>query len=384
MIGPDAVFLKGEMFMMQSVWLKTQILSALSGKSRLLCGSLDNLLRVFSVKVCRLYLFEPDGSVGAVIRCCDGEAVFLPPQAVSAPEKGGVTAGSEGLCLPLSMKKTSVFGCLLLEKVGGNALTDSQSHALESFSALLYSEGMGSIVSSFNETVIRVKDVCVDYRSGQQVTRAVDGVSMDICKNEFSVIFGTSGCGKTSLLNVLGGMLHPASGSVITDGTDITALSRHELTLYRRNRVGFVFQHYNLIPELTCAENIRIAASLVKDSLPPEEVLERVGLGGRGDKYPGQMSGGQQQRVCIARALAKKPRILLCDEPTGALDTENAGRVIAILKELAAHGGISVVMITHNPDFAPLADHCFVMSGGKLTDDIRQPFPLSAGDIAIR
>lgn len=370
--------------MMQSVWLTNQILSALSGENMLLGSSLDNLLRQFSARSCRLYLFEPDGSVGAVIRYSCGEAILLPTAAVAAPKKDVVHLDDNGLSLPLSIKKTSVFGCLLLEEVITTELTEPQSHALASFSSLLYSEGMGSILRSYNETTVSVRDVCVEYRTGQQVMRAVDSVSMDICRNEFSVIFGTSGCGKTSLLNVLGGMLHPASGSVIIEGTDITKLTRHKLTLYRRNLIGFVFQHYNLIPELTSEENIRIASSLVKDSLPPEEVLEMVGLGGLGGKYPGEMSGGQQQRVCIARALAKKPRILLCDEPTGALDTKNAGHVIAILKELAVHQGISVVMITHNPDFAPLADHCFTMSSGRFTDEARQPFPLSAEDIVIR
>ncbi len=373
--------------MLKTVWLIKPLMQALSGENMLLRATLEQLLSRYGARAARLYFREPDASVSAVIRYDRGRAVLLPEaSAEPLPDKGG-TVTPEGLYLSLSAPNTSVFGFVLLEGAEEQPEEDraeERANALASFASLLYSEGMGSIVRSFNETLISVKDLCVEYRAGQQITRAVNSVSMDICQNEFTVIFGTSGCGKTSVLNAVGGMLSAASGSILADGADVTKMSRRELTAYRRDEIGFVFQHYNLIPELTAEENIRIAAALVKDSLSPGEALALVGLDGMGGKYPGQMSGGQQQRVCIARALAKKPRILLCDEPTGALDTENAKHVIAILKQTAARRGLAVVMITHNPDFAPLADHCFVLSEGRVIREIRQPFPLSAADIAIR
>ncbi len=371
--------------MIKSVWLTKQLIDALSGENKLLGRSLDYILSQFLSEKCRLYLLEPDLSVSAVLRYADKAAVLLPTELMETlnPESG-LSQNPAGLFIPLSVKRTSVFGYLFLEDITSDAVSESHHQAVASFSALLYSEGMGGIIDSYNETVISIKELCVDYQTGTHVTRAVNKVSLDINKNEFTLIFGASACGKTSLLNAIGGMKSPAEGSIFTNGVDITKLSHRELTLYRRNVIGFVFQQYNLIPELTVEENIRIAAALVNDSLSPDEVLETVGLSGLGNKYPGRLSGGQQQRVCIARALVKKPKILLCDEPTGALDTENAGHVISILKDLAVNHGIPVVMITHNLDFAPIADHCLVMSAGKIMDDIRQPFPLSAKDIEIR
>ena len=178
--------------------------------------------------------------------------------------------------------------------------------------------------------------------------------------------------------------MRPTGGSILWKGKDITVANDKELTLYRREKIGFIFQRYHLISDLTARENVEIAAAIVKNPLSADEVLEMVGLGEKANSYPSQMSGGEQQRVCIARALVKQSDILLCDEPTGALDTENAKQVISVLQKLTQQRGIPVMMITHNPCFSALAGHCITMSNGIIVEEVYQPFPLDVESIVLR
>lgn len=213
---------------------------------------------------------------------------------------------------------------------------------------------------------IKFSDVIKSYGTGNAKINALDGVSFEINKGEFCVLLGTSGAGKTTLLNMLGGMDTITDGVISFDGRDVSALSPKELTEYRRHDVGFVFQFYNLIPNLTALENVEIAAQLCRDPIPAEKAIEMVGLRDRADNFPSQLSGGEQQRVSIARALAKNPSILLCDEPTGALDYVTGKAVLKLLYDLSRERGTTVIIITHNQAIAPMADRIIRIKSGKI------------------
>ena len=235
-----------------------------------------------------------------------------------------------------------------------------------------------------NSRLIEIKNLEVSYTTGSYVKKAVNDVSFDIFKGDLTVIMGSSGCGKTSLLNAIGGMLTPSAGSIIYRNTDIAAMNRSQLSRYRRNSVGFIFQHYNLIPNLTAKENVDTAIAIVKNPIPALDSLEMVGLREKAGKYPGQMSGGEQQRVCIARAISKNCELILCDEPTGALDTENAMQIIRILDFLAHKQGTAVVLITHNPAFSGIAEHYIEMSNGKIIKNLYNDNPASIDSIVLK
>ena len=215
---------------------------------------------------------------------------------------------------------------------------------------------------------ISVKDEVKKYKSGETEVIANDKITFDIEKNEFAVIVGPSGAGKTTVLNILGGMDAADGGEVIIDGTDIVGFDQKQLTEYRRNDVGFIFQNYNLIPNLTAKENVELAAEISPDALDAEEVLISVGLEHRMDNFPAQLSGGEQQRVSIARALAKQPKLLLCDEPTGALDYETGKKVLDLLSRSKEEYGATVVVITHNRAIAPMANRVIDINNAKVRE----------------
>jgi len=217
-----------------------------------------------------------------------------------------------------------------------------------------------------SEHYIEFEDVVKSYGSGNAEVKALDGVSFNIDKGEFCVLLGSSGAGKTTLLNMLGGMDTITSGCIHFDGRDVSKLNKKELVEYRRHDVGFVFQFYNLIPNLTALENVEIAAQLCKNPIPANEALEMVGLSERENNFPAQLSGGEQQRVAIARALAKNPRLLLCDEPTGALDYVTGKAVLKLLYDLSKERGTTVIVITHNQAIAPMADRVIRIKSGKI------------------
>lgn len=206
------------------------------------------------------------------------------------------------------------------------------------------------------------------YKTGEIEIAALSGVDFEIEKGEFCVIVGASGAGKTTILNILGGMDTLTSGSVYLDGVKISGLSKRKLTEYRRYDVGFVFQFYNLIQNLTAVENVELAAQICRDPLNATEVLEKVGLGDRMKNFPAQLSGGEQQRVAIARALAKNPKLLLCDEPTGALDYNTGKSVLKLLQDTCRNTGMTVVVITHNQALSAMADRIITVKSGVVSD----------------
>ena len=204
------------------------------------------------------------------------------------------------------------------------------------------------------------------YTSGETEIFANRDVSFEIEKGELVIILGASGAGKSTVLNILGGMDTNDEGQVLIDGVDISKLNSHQRTDYRRDDVGFVFQFYNLVPNLTAKENVELASEIVSDALDPEAVLKEVGLGNRLDNFPAQLSGGEQQRVAIARAVAKNPKILLCDEPTGALDYQTGKQVLGILQDMSRKKGATVIIVTHNAALAPIADRVIRMHDAKV------------------
>lgn len=215
---------------------------------------------------------------------------------------------------------------------------------------------------------IEFNNIVKEYKTGETSIKALNDASFCVEKGELAVILGSSGAGKTTALNILGGMDTASSGQVVVDGNDITKYNKKQLVGYRRTDIGFVFQFYNLVSNLTAKENVELATQVCADSLDAEETLKKVGLGERMGNFPAQLSGGEQQRVSIARALAKNPKLLLCDEPTGALDYNTGKQILQLLQDTCRRENITVVLITHNSALAPMADRLIRFKSGKVTE----------------
>lgn len=222
---------------------------------------------------------------------------------------------------------------------------------------------------------IELKDVTKEYQMGEVTIQALKGVNFSIEQGELVAILGASGAGKTTALNILGGMDSATSGQVLVDGRDIAALAQRKLVKYRREDIGFVFQFYNLVQNLTAVENVELATQICSDSLEPEEVLKKVGLEDRIQNFPSQLSGGEQQRVAIARAIAKNPKLLLCDEPTGALDYQTGKQILKLLQQTCKEEKMTVIIITHNSAIAPMADKVIKFKSGAVSEIIENPEP---------
>ena len=228
---------------------------------------------------------------------------------------------------------------------------------------------------------VELRDVRKVYQMGEVKIAAADGINFTVKKGEFAVVVGPSGAGKTTVLNILGGMDSATSGEVWIDGSDVAKYNAKKLTTYRRDDIGFVFQFYNLIPNLTTLENVELALQICKDPLDAATVLDEVGLGERKSNFPAQLSGGEQQRVSIARALAKNPKLLLCDEPTGALDYNTGKAILKLLQDTCREKGMTVILITHNSAIAPMADRVIRMKNGKVAEITLNPNPVPVDTI---
>ena len=228
---------------------------------------------------------------------------------------------------------------------------------------------------------IEFNNISKEYVTGENVIKALDEASFVVEKGELAVVLGSSGAGKTTALNILGGMDTATSGKIVVDGNDITNYNNQQLVGYRRTDIGFVFQFYNLVPNLTALENVELAVQVCKDALDAADTLKKVGLGERMDNFPAQLSGGEQQRVSIARALAKNPKLLLCDEPTGALDYNTGKQILQLLQDTCRKEGITVVLITHNSAIAPMADRLIRFKSGKVIEMTVNENPTSIADI---
>ena len=231
------------------------------------------------------------------------------------------------------------------------------------------------------EAFVQLKNVTKVYRMGEVEIHAVDGIDFEIQKGEFVVIVGPSGAGKTTVLNILGGMDSASTGEVMVDGHDVAKYNSKKLTKYRRDDIGFVFQFYNLVPNLTALENVELAMQICKNPLNAATVLREVGLGERMKNFPSQLSGGEQQRVSIARALAKNPKLLLCDEPTGALDYQTGKSILKLLQDMCRERGMTVIVITHNSAITPMADRVIKIKNGKVSSMQMNEHPVSVETI---
>lgn len=228
---------------------------------------------------------------------------------------------------------------------------------------------------------VTLRNVKKIYQMGEVQIMAAAGIDFEIQRGEFAVVVGPSGAGKTTVLNILGGMDTATEGEVLVDGEDIAKFSQKQLTAYRRDDIGFVFQFYNLVPNLTALENVELALQICKDPMDAQTVMEEVGLGDRVDNFPAQLSGGEQQRVSIARALAKNPKLLLCDEPTGALDYNTGKSILKLLQDTCREKGMTVILITHNSAIAPMADRVIHIKNGKVEKIIENEHPVPVDTI---
>ncbi|MBR4580055.1 MAG: ATP-binding cassette domain-containing protein [Lachnospiraceae bacterium] len=289
------------------------------------------------------------------------------------------------LCVPLkSMSK--IIGCIIVanRKTGGMYSGD-ELDLLEKMAALagMTIEEKGLIIprTEHGKVIISLRDITKEYPSGDTVLKVLKGINLDIYENEFVVVLGESGCGKSTMMNIIGGMDYPTSGTLYVEGKDYSHPTEKELTEYRRNYLGFIFQSYNLMPNLTAKENIQFIAEISRNPLKPEEALKLVGLESRADNYPSQMSGGQQQRVSIARALVKNPKMILADEPTAALDFETGQEVLKVLEKIIKEKHTTVIMITHNVEIAKMANRVVKLRSGKISSVKTNINPLPAEQI---
>ncbi len=288
------------------------------------------------------------------------------------------------ICVPL-VNKYEVIGCIqIINKRDGSLYDDEDVSLCENLAMLtaIAVDGRGLNLGFIEDkkVMISLRNVTKTFGSGENELKVLKGVNLDIREGEFLVILGESGCGKSTMLNIIGGMDQLTAGTFLFDGKDYSKADEKTLTEYRRHSVGFIFQAYNLMPTLTAEENLDFIGELCDDSMNAAEALEKVGLSQRRGNYPAQMSGGQQQRVSIARALVKKPRIILADEPTAALDYETSIEVLTVLEEVI-HSGTTLLMVTHNEEIAKMADRVIRMKGGVVAEVIVNRHPASAKEL---
>ncbi len=287
-------------------------------------------------------------------------------------------------CVPLQ-NKHAILGCIqLVNKKDGSAYEQADVELCENLAMLtaiaIDAKGLDLGFVEEKKTIISLRGVTKVFGSGENEVRVLRGVNLDIREGEFLVILGESGCGKSTMLNIIGGMDRLTEGTFMYDGKDFSHVDDNTLTMYRRHSVGFIFQAYNLMPALTAKENLDFIGELCEDPLDAEEALGLVGLAARADHYPGQMSGGQQQRVSIARALMKKPRVILADEPTAALDYETSIEVLSVLEDVI-RAGTTLLMVTHNEEIAKMANRVIRMKSGVVAEVIVNRHPAAAKEL---
>lgn len=313
---------------------------------------------------------------------------MLVSDAASDPRFDGTVFDDYGLltktmiCVPLN-NVNDVIGCYqIVNKKNGSLYDEEELELCEHVAALaamtIDEKGFYVELEEKKQVLASLRNVTKQFQTGDTINQVLKGVNLDIYRNEFVVILGESGCGKSTMMNIVGGMDFLTSGTLLIEGKDFSRPTDGQLTDFRRNYVGFIFQAYNLMPNLTALENVRFIAELVDDPMPPEEALAKVGLTDRAGNYPGQMSGGQQQRVSIARAIVKRPSLILADEPTAALDYATSIEVLSVIEDIVKNKGTTVMMVTHNPEIAKMADRVVKVRNGKIASIKKNLHPLHA------
>ena len=319
-----------------------------------------------------------------------GKSVIV-EDAANDPRFDGTVFDDNGLvtktmiCVPLN-NLHDVIGCVQIVNKKDGSLYDAEElklcERMASLAAITIDEkGLLVDLGEKKEPLAVLKNVTKEFPSGDGVNRVLKGINLEVYKNEFVVVLGESGCGKSTMMNIIGGMDFLTDGTLLIEGKDFSHPTDAELTRYRREYVGFIFQSYNLMPNLTALENVQFIAELVADPMSAEEAIEKVGLTDRADNYPGQMSGGQQQRVSIARAIVKRPRLILADEPTAALDYATSIEVLRVIEDIVKNQGATVMMVTHNPEIAKMADRVVKVRSGKIASIKKNMHPLHAEEL---
>ena len=319
-----------------------------------------------------------------------GKSVMV-TDAQSDPRFDGTIFDDNGLitktmiCVPLN-NLHDVIGCVqIVNKKDGSLYDEEELQLCERMASLaaitIDEKGLIVDLGEKKEILASLRNVIKEFPSGDGVSRVLKGINLDIYKNEFVVVLGESGCGKSTMMNIVGGMDFLTDGTLIIENKDFSHPTDAELTKFRREYVGFIFQAYNLMPNLTALENVQFIAELVDDPMDPHEAIAKVGLAQRENNYPGQMSGGQQQRVSIARALVKKPRLILADEPTAALDYTTSIEVLSVIEDIVKNQGTTVMMVTHNVEIAKMADRVVKVRNGKIASIKKNLHPLHAEEL---
>ena len=334
-----------------------------------------------------LSLAEGEGIAGTVVK--EGKTTVVkdcqsdPRWAGRFDETTGFVTRSM-VCVPL-VNKYEVIGCIqIINKKDGTLYDDADVDLCENLAMLaaiaIDDKGLNLGFTEEKKVIISLRGVTKTFGSGETQIQILKGVNLDVREGEFLVILGESGCGKSTMLNIIGGMDQLTTGTFLFNGEDYSHADDNQLTMYRRNSVGFIFQAYNLMPTLTAEENLNFIGELCENPMDAQQALDSVGLLGRKDNYPSQMSGGQQQRVSIARALMKKPRVILADEPTAALDYETSIEVLTVLEEVIK-AGTTMLMVTHNEESAKMANRVIRMKGGVVAEVIVNRHPASAKEL---
>ena len=319
-----------------------------------------------------------------------GKSVMV-EDAASDPRFDGSVFDDNGLvtktmlCVPLN-NLHDIIGCVQVVNKKDGSLYDAEElqlcERMASLAAITIDEkGLLVDLSEKKEILAELKDVTKEFQTGDTVLQVLKGVNLEVYKNEFVVVLGESGCGKSTMMNILGGMDSLTDGKLLIEGKDFSHPSDAELTKFRREYVGFIFQAYNLMPNLTAQENVEFIAELADDPMPAAEAIAKVKLTERANNYPGQMSGGQQQRVSIARAIVKRPKLILADEPTAALDYTTSIEVLAVIEDIVRNQGTTVMMVTHNPEIAKMADRVVKVRSGRIASIKKNMHPLHAEEL---
>ena len=349
---------------------------------------LSPLYHTGSADISNITVENGQGIEGLVTKT--GKSIMVTDAAVDARFDGtvfddnGLTTRTM-ICVPLN-NLHDVIGCVqIVNKKDGSLYDEEELQLCERMAALaaitIDEKGLAVDLGEKKEVLAVLKNVTKEFPSGDGMLKVLKGVNLEIYKNEFVVVLGESGCGKSTMMNIVGGMDFLTDGTLTIEGRDFSHPTDAELTKYRREYIGFIFQAYNLMPNLTALENVQFIAELVKDPMDPREAIEKVGLSDRANNYPGQMSGGQQQRVSIARAIVKRPKLILADEPTAALDYTTSIEVLSVVEDIVRQQGATVMMVTHNPVIARMADRVVKVRGGRIASIKRNLHPVHAKDL---